>query len=170
LTRQHAATGERFSLSAGADMTSRKMLDRSNSNRLACHQQQITPVSSAGMAPMSVLTPVFSLLCVCRFLNSTFGFIPKVAWQIDPFGHSATQAALLSAAAGYEALFFGRADYQVGAKRISPICYAYVGCFSIESSTCVVLTAAGYEALFFGRADYQVGANYAAMHLSAVVE
>jgi hypothetical protein len=51
---------------------------------------------------------------VCRFLNSTFGFVPKVAWQIDPFGHSATQAALLSAAAGYEALFFGRADYQVG--------------------------------------------------------
>jgi hypothetical protein len=50
---------------------------------------------------------------VCRFLNSTFGFAPKVAWQIDPFGHSATQAALLSAAAGYEALFFGRADYQV---------------------------------------------------------
>ncbi|KAF6264318.1 hypothetical protein COO60DRAFT_1634484 [Scenedesmus sp. NREL 46B-D3] len=47
-----------------------------------------------------------------RFLNSTFGFVPKVAWQIDPFGHSATQAALLSAAAGYEALFFGRADYQ----------------------------------------------------------
>eukprot|EP00882_Tetradesmus_deserticola_P016150 GHRQ01017228.1.p1 GENE.GHRQ01017228.1~~GHRQ01017228.1.p1 ORF type:complete len:267 (+),score=89.03 GHRQ01017228.1:398-1198(+) len=47
-----------------------------------------------------------------RFLNSTFGFVPKVAWQIDPFGHSATQAALMSAAAGYEALFFGRADYQ----------------------------------------------------------
>jgi hypothetical protein len=55
------------------------------------------------------------LLCDShRFLNSTFGFVPTVAWQIDPFGHSATQAALLSAAAGYEALFFGRADYQVG--------------------------------------------------------
>eukprot|EP00775_Hariotina_reticulata_P012334 gene12334-12467_t len=47
-----------------------------------------------------------------RFLNATFGISPKVAWQIDPFGHSATQAALLSAAAGFEALFFGRADYQ----------------------------------------------------------
>lgn len=48
-----------------------------------------------------------------RFLNRTFGVTPKVAWQIDPFGHSATQASLLSAAAGFEALFFGRADYQV---------------------------------------------------------
>eukprot|EP00878_Enallax_costatus_P021386 GHUV01022636.1.p1 GENE.GHUV01022636.1~~GHUV01022636.1.p1 ORF type:complete len:359 (+),score=25.23 GHUV01022636.1:102-1079(+) len=47
-----------------------------------------------------------------RFLNRTFGITPKTAWQIDPFGHSATQASLLLAAAGFEALFFGRADYQ----------------------------------------------------------
>ena len=30
----------------------------------------------------------------------------------DPFGHSATQAALLSGEVGFEALFFGRIDYQ----------------------------------------------------------
>jgi hypothetical protein len=53
------------------------------------------------------------LLWLHRFLNKTFGVTPRVAWQIDPFGHSSTQAALMSAAAGYEALFFGRADYQV---------------------------------------------------------
>ena len=37
---------------------------------------------------------------------------PTVGWQLDPFGHSATQAALLSAEAGFDALFFGRIDYQ----------------------------------------------------------
>lgn len=47
-----------------------------------------------------------------RFLNNTFGVAPEVAWQIDPFGHSSTQASLMSALAGYKALFFGRADYQ----------------------------------------------------------
>ena len=30
----------------------------------------------------------------------------------DPFGHSATQAALLSAEVGFDGLFFGRLDYQ----------------------------------------------------------
>jgi hypothetical protein len=40
--------------------------------------------------------------------------IPRVGWQIDPFGHSATQAALLSAEVGFDGLFFGRIDYQVG--------------------------------------------------------
>jgi len=49
-----------------------------------------------------------------QFILSEFGAeaLPKVTWQIDPFGHSGTQAALLSAAAGYEGLFFGRIDHQ----------------------------------------------------------
>ncbi|KAL4437798.1 hypothetical protein ABPG77_005710 [Micractinium sp. CCAP 211/92] len=47
-----------------------------------------------------------------RFLQQTFGAIPRVGWQIDPFGHSSTQAGLLSAQVGFDALFFGRADYQ----------------------------------------------------------
>lgn len=32
-----------------------------------------------------------------RFLEDEFGYSPRVGWQIDPFGHSATQASLLSA-------------------------------------------------------------------------
>ena len=40
--------------------------------------------------------------------------MPTVGWQIDPFGHSATQASL-SALYGFDAQFFGRADYQVDA-------------------------------------------------------
>ena len=39
--------------------------------------------------------------------------MPRGTWQIDPFGHSNTQAWLLSADAGMESLYFGRMDYQV---------------------------------------------------------
>ena len=42
-----------------------------------------------------------------RFLMQEFGVVPRVGWQIDPFGHSSTHAAL-SAAFGFDALFLGR--------------------------------------------------------------
>jgi alpha-mannosidase len=47
-----------------------------------------------------------------QFLLRNFGVAPRVTWQIDPFGHSNTQAWLLGAEAGFEGLFFGRMDYQ----------------------------------------------------------
>ena len=47
-----------------------------------------------------------------RLLLEQFNVTPTIGWQIDPFGHSATQAALLSAEAGFDGLFFGRIDYQ----------------------------------------------------------
>lgn len=47
-----------------------------------------------------------------QFLKQELNVIPKVGWQLDPFGHSATQASLLTAKAGMNALYFGRVDYQ----------------------------------------------------------
>jgi hypothetical protein len=47
-----------------------------------------------------------------RFLKEELGFLPKVGWQIDPFGHSNTHASLISSESGFDALYFGRIDYQ----------------------------------------------------------
>ncbi|XP_078285445.1 lysosomal alpha-mannosidase [Rhinoraja longicauda] len=48
-----------------------------------------------------------------QFLNNTFGECgrPRVAWHIDPFGHSREQASLF-AQMGFDGFFFGRLDYQ----------------------------------------------------------
>ncbi|NP_001244175.1 lysosomal alpha-mannosidase precursor [Cavia porcellus] len=48
-----------------------------------------------------------------RFLEDTFGSDgrPRVAWHIDPFGHSREQASLF-AQMGFDGVFFGRIDYQ----------------------------------------------------------
>lgn len=47
-----------------------------------------------------------------RYIKEQFGKVPRVAWQLDPFGHSAVQAYLLGAEVGFDAVFFARADYQ----------------------------------------------------------
>ncbi|CAI5521653.1 unnamed protein product, partial [Closterium sp. Naga37s-1] len=52
-----------------------------------------------------------------RFIQENFNITPRVAWQIDPFGHSATQASLITSQAGLDAFIFGRADYKDMEKR-----------------------------------------------------
>ncbi|KAL3655096.1 hypothetical protein CASFOL_000882 [Castilleja foliolosa] len=52
-----------------------------------------------------------------RFIKDEFNIVPRIGWQIDPFGHSAVQAYLLGAEVGFDALFFARIDYQDRAKR-----------------------------------------------------
>lgn len=44
------------------------------------------------------------------WLLEHLGAVPTAAWQLDPFGHSAAQASLLGASAGFDALYFGRID------------------------------------------------------------
>jgi alpha-mannosidase len=46
------------------------------------------------------------------FLKKELGYIPKVGWQLDPFGHSASQASLLASRVGFDALYFGRIDHE----------------------------------------------------------
>lgn len=55
-----------------------------------------------------------------RIIASTFSIqnLPRATWQIDPFGHSASQASVLSSPiGGFSSLFFGRIDYQDRALR-----------------------------------------------------
>ena len=54
-----------------------------------------------------------------RKLNDTFGFcgVPKVGWQIDPFGHSKEQANLF-AQMGFDGLFFARLDWRDKERRV----------------------------------------------------
>lgn len=42
------------------------------------------------------------------FLKEVLGVVPNVGWQLDPFGHSATQASLMTGGVGFDALYFGR--------------------------------------------------------------
>ena len=56
-----------------------------------------------------------------KFIVEEFGVekVPTIGWQIDPFGHSSTQASLLSGVMGFDGLFFGRIDYQDHGLRIA---------------------------------------------------
>ena len=44
-----------------------------------------------------------------EFLKKEFGIVPKIAWIVDNFGHSATTPQLFKKM-GFEALFFSRVD------------------------------------------------------------
>ncbi|CAK92228.1 unnamed protein product (macronuclear) [Paramecium tetraurelia] len=46
-----------------------------------------------------------------KFLLQNFNYTPSIGWQVDPFGHSNTQA-LFSNMMGFNALFFGRIDQE----------------------------------------------------------
>eukprot|EP00347_Sterkiella_histriomuscorum_P016349 403353533 len=52
-----------------------------------------------------------------KFLYDTFQVKPRIGWQIDPFGHSATNARLF-AEMGFDAMFTSRIDFQERAKRV----------------------------------------------------
>jgi lysosomal alpha-mannosidase len=49
-----------------------------------------------------------------QFILAEFGVdaLPRIQWQVDPFGHSAGQVMILSQSSDVEALYFSRIDYQ----------------------------------------------------------
>ena len=47
-----------------------------------------------------------------QFLMEEFGITPSIGWHLDPFGHTSTQASLLTADVGFDAFYFARIDYQ----------------------------------------------------------
>ncbi|KAG5887527.1 hypothetical protein JTB14_022139 [Gonioctena quinquepunctata] len=73
-----------------------------------------------------------------KLLNETVGEcgIPRVGWQIDPFGHSREQASLLSQM-GYDAIFFARLDHDDKTQRKvrSALDFLWQGSTNLDSST-----------------------------------
>ena len=52
-----------------------------------------------------------------RYISQQFGVQPTTTWQIDPFGHSSTQAALFGQLSAIDGVFFARIDFQDKARR-----------------------------------------------------
>ena len=46
------------------------------------------------------------------FLHHELKYFPSVGWQLDAFGHSSIQQSLMTHKVGFNALYFGRIDYQ----------------------------------------------------------
>lgn len=55
-----------------------------------------------------------------NFITQNFGVKPRIGWQIDPFGHSNTNARFF-AEMGFDAWFFSRIDYQDKNKRMNDL-------------------------------------------------
>jgi hypothetical protein len=63
-----------------------------------------------------------------RLASEAFGAAAasRVSWQIDSFGHSASQGAFFSAGVGHSSMFFGRLDTQEAAWRVATNATEYV--------------------------------------------
>ncbi|KAG7340186.1 glycosyl hydrolase family 38 protein [Nitzschia inconspicua] len=84
--------------------------------RQLVHNQQLTFVNGGWCMHDEATTHYIGMIDQTTlghdFLKKEFNVIPKVGWQLDPFGHSSTQASLLTYRMGLDALYFGRIDYQ----------------------------------------------------------
>lgn len=53
-----------------------------------------------------------------EFILDEFGVTPRIGWELDPFGHSNTNARLF-ADAGFDAWFYSRADSDEKEERLA---------------------------------------------------
>lgn len=60
-----------------------------------------------------------------KFIQENFGVQPRIGWNIDPFGHSNTNAALFDLI-GFDAVFYARIDYLEKEERKSNKTLEYV--------------------------------------------
>ena len=60
-----------------------------------------------------------------EFLEREFGYKPRIAWSIDPFGHSNGNPRLL-ADMGFDAWFYARLDYEDKEKRLDEQSMNYI--------------------------------------------
>ncbi|KAE9549642.1 hypothetical protein FO519_007149 [Halicephalobus sp. NKZ332] len=81
-----------------------------------------------------------------RILNESYGECgrPKVAWQIDPFGHS-REHANIAVGIGYEALFFARLHYLEHDKRVQNRTLEFVWDTSDDFKKNQILTGQFYQ-------------------------
>ena len=76
-----------------------------------------------------------------EFALKEFGVAPRMGWQIDPFGHSSTNARLF-AEMGFDAFFFARLDYQDRERREkeSELEFIWIPSYSTFGDTTHIMT------------------------------
>ena len=92
-------------------------------------------LSNAGWCMADEAVPTFADMAdnlalghrlVARAFGANASVLPRVGWQIDPFGHSAAQGSLFTSGAGFSAMFYGRLDMEERAARIAANATEYI--------------------------------------------
>ena len=82
-------------------------------------------ILNAGWSMHDEACPIYqdmieNMMMCHNFILQNFGVKPRIGWQIDPFGHSNTNARFF-AEMGFDAWFFSRIDYQDKNKRMNDL-------------------------------------------------
>jgi lysosomal alpha-mannosidase len=84
-----------------------------------------------------------------RFIAETFGTaaLPTIAWQIDPFGHSATQGVLSSPSSGFQGVMWGREplDFKNGCRAARALERVWLPSPSLGADACATFGATFFD-------------------------